>query len=715
MYQMNKTAIDQWFKGVGAFLLIIIDVDYLLTTRFGRLKGNERYEAMWYLFVLISIIVLPTIFGKVLNYFSSILSKIINNWQVTNQSRNLEFLISWGLGLVFNTIAIQKLFTQGTAESLRLLYVEPEMSYNYDKLTTYLSSLNFLVLIPAALILTVILFFLLYLFSLRKFLRTLLIENIVFIGVLVTVTSVAWSLVYTNPSNFHFNVVLFPLAAINSDSPFIPLVDDGFKSLYGGYYLWLGLLSRLMGNNLLSIKIVVCSLIALQILLYYLITKAIYKNPLLRILVFISCLFWSYLYGRVEFRDLYFQYFPLRTLFPCLLLVTLLYISERKFLDKATLSIGFLTINLQDVLLDFIVAMALLSNFDSGVVVLIMYFFIYIWNEFKIDGFSAKNMIKKLTVFSINLIMIIFIIIFGFRIIAGEFINFYNYIGSTLKYGSGFMGMPFPDNIWMIFMVVYGFNIIQSFQSPIEDKSAKYRFVIAIWGIVSLFYFVNRSHPWNLLGVSLPFFLSYGCLIDYAFSSYRKKMSESEPELMQNKMTFREFLPILLPNSFDLLRLSLVSVLIMPFIIMSLIACVKFIPLTISHFQSPKSYSQMSALASLSERVATLEKQLNRPSILISDRVESYYYLHKNRKVLFYPEIASIFPGDNSFQPRFLDTLNKFNPIVTLCPMRHPGLIKANYHGTFLQLLYENNYKLVESGKNIDDRILKNCKIYIKD
>ncbi|NCR77213.1 MAG: hypothetical protein GPI92_17105 [Microcystis aeruginosa K13-06] len=125
---MNKTAIDQWLKGVGIFLLIFIDVDYLLTTRFGSLKGNEKYEAVWYLFILISIIFLPTILGKVLNYLSSILSKIINNWQVTNQSRNLEFLISWGLGLVFNTIAIQKLFTQGTAESLRL-YMKPEMSY----------------------------------------------------------------------------------------------------------------------------------------------------------------------------------------------------------------------------------------------------------------------------------------------------------------------------------------------------------------------------------------------------------------------------------------------------------------------------------------------------------------------------------------------------------------------------------------------------------
>ena len=276
--------------------------------------------------------------------------------------------------------------------------------------------------------------------------------------------------------------------------------------------------------------------------------------------------------------DLYFQYFPLRTLFPCLLLVTSFYISERKFFDKASFPLGFLTINLRDLLLDFTVAMALLSNFDSGICVLIMYLFIYIWNEFKIDGFSAKTMIKKLTGFSINLIIIMFIVIFSFRIIAGEFINFYNYIGFTVKFGSGFMGLPFPDNIWMIFMVVYGFNIIQSFQSPIEDKNAKYRFVIAIWGIVSLFYFVNRSHPYNLLAVSLPFFLSYGSLIDYAFSSYQQKMSESEPKLMQNKMAFREFLPILLPNSFDLLRLSLISVLIMPFIIMSIIACVKFIP-----------------------------------------------------------------------------------------------------------------------------------------
>ena len=70
---MNKNMIDQWLKGVGAFLLIFIDVNYLLTTRFESLKGNESYEAMWYLLVLSSIVVLPIFLGKVLNYSSSIL------------------------------------------------------------------------------------------------------------------------------------------------------------------------------------------------------------------------------------------------------------------------------------------------------------------------------------------------------------------------------------------------------------------------------------------------------------------------------------------------------------------------------------------------------------------------------------------------------------------------------------------------------------------
>jgi hypothetical protein len=72
------------------------------------------------------------------------------------------------------------------------------------------------------------------------------------------------------------------------------------------------------------------------------------------------------------------------------------------------------------------------------------------------------------------------------------------------------------------------------------------------------------------------------------------------------------------------------------------------------------------------------------------------YYLHKNRKVLFYPDIIAItfFSGDNSFQTRFIDALNKFNPIVTLCPMIHPIPIKENIQGTFLQLLYENNYSV---------------------
>ncbi len=113
--------------------------------------------------------------------------------------------------------------------------------------------------------------------------------------------------------------------------------------------------------------------------------------------------------------------------------------------------------------------------------------------------------------------------------------------------------------------------------------------------------------------------------------------------------------------------------------------------------------------AILSDMKQTLEKQLNRPSILISDWVESYYYLDKNRKVLFYPEITSII--DYPFQSRFTYALKKFNPIVTVCPLK----VAYNLRSTFLELLHQNNYKLLESQKSIDSTIQGSCDIYVKD
>ena len=79
---------------------------------------------------------------------------------------------------------------------------------------------------------------------------------------------------------------------------------------------------------------------------------------------------------------------------------------------------------------------------------------------------------------------------------------------------------------------------------------------------------------------------------------------------------------------------------------------------------------------------------------------------------MFYPETTSILSGDNSFQSRFTYALKKFNPIVTLCPINVP-IIKENLHGTFLELLYQNNYKLLESRKSIDSTIKRSCDIYV--
>ncbi|NCS26870.1 MAG: hypothetical protein GPI96_21485 [Microcystis aeruginosa BS13-02] len=76
---------------------------------------------------------------------------------------------------------------------------------------------------------------------------------------------------------------------------------------------------------------------------------------------------------------------------------------------------------------------------------------------------------------------------------------------------------------------------------------------------------------------------------------------------------------------------------------------------------------------------------------------------------MFYPEIISII--DDSFQSRFTYALKKFNPIVTVCPLK----MVYNLRGTFLELLDQNNYKLLESRKSIDSTMRRSCDIYVKD
>ena len=691
MDRLDKTLIGRWLKGIGLFLLIYIDLDTFITSRFTILKGNKSYEILFFLTLLVLINYVPILCGVLIDYISLVLSKIIDNQNQRNKI-SLSIIISF----IINSIAFRRLIVSGINTTWSHYIVPNQL------LLTKLLNTNFVFVIVFSLISTSFLFYFINLsyhrFSLKKF----TFQYAFLSGILLMVGSFIWKLL--NISNhinkgawnfsYHLNAFLFPVAVVNGDSPYIPLVSEHFTSLYGGYYLWINLLLRFIGNNILAIKLILFITILIQIIILFSVVQELYESSLVRVITLFNIIFWSYLYGRMIALDLYFQYFPLRTLFPCILILASISLSKRNFFNVPVVSNRLVSIVLGDIILNFIVALSILNNLDSSISVLGIYFIIYNWNYLKPETFQFKRLIHQLFNFIFNLLIIVVMFLLSFRILSGSFIDISLFFASILNSNVS-PSIPFPDYFWLIFMVFYSFNLLQSlFTTDINDINARYRFAIAIWGSISIFYFINRSDPWNLLNVSIPFFLSYGFFIEQSYNVfYKKEYNNSRKSFALKKILHIHFQKMYITNLTYLLKLIHISIFIYPFLILTFLACLKFLPLTISkiHLLMSPNFTNISSLEAFSDEVFSLETKMKSPTIMLSDTFESFFYLHKNRKVIFYPSVGNIVKSDNNFKLRFVKLLKKDKPIVVLCDIA-TIINDDNLHGIFQELLINNNY-----------------------
>ncbi len=695
MNKTNVTLIHQWLKGIGVFILIAIYLNMFIVKYFKQFSQTESHDTILYLVVTVSIFLLPSLFGNFLDFISLMLTNIVNNWESRSNNLKLQTLFSFCFSIILNTIAIQRIFTSSTAESFNIYFHLIQLR----NVINYLLNLNFLSIILFSFMMTCICFY--FLIDTIKFLKMIFNEYLILIVVSILMSIICWNLIDMDNGLYHLNVVLFPIVAINTSSPYVPIVSEGFISLYGGYFLWIGILIRLFGNTLFSVKIVLTILTILQIILYFVIIKILIEKRLIRIMVFVSGVFWSCYYGKIFLGDIYFQYFPLRTLLPSIFIVSSFSLYSNRFFQNIVVSNSFFKINLYDILLDFIVSIAILNNLDSSASVLVMYLFLYNWDFLKLGNYKIQSIVKQLSGLIINLTVVVVSFFLFFKLFSGEMPDLTVFTEVITK--SQIFGLPFTDNLWMLFIVFYSFTLIQAFTSTRkEDTNARFRFSVAIYGLTCIFYFVNRSHPFNLLWVSLPFFLCCGFYIEQSFNSFISPEKIANYDLEINKFGFVNIniIRVLLSNWHDLLKLSFDGVFIMPFIMISLIAFLQFVPLTIYFARSPKNYSEIANIEALSKKVAILETKLNRPSILISDSSESYYYLFNNRKILYYPEYASIF--GESFKPRFINAINTFNPIVTVCKLRINQINPDNSRDFYIQALYESKYQFQESEFGCD-------------
>lgn len=319
--------------------------------------------------------------------------------------------------------------------------------------------------------------------------------------------------IYTN--DIHFDAVFYSMVQLYKG---VPLAVDGFTNTYGLYPYFLNFIFKIIGLSVLKCSIVFCVGIALSFFLILLFLKNTVDNKLLVFLGLTSVVFLPGLSRQLFNFTLvgqaipYYAYLPIRYLFPCLLFfVSALYIKNKK--------------NYLYILSSIICSLALLWNFETGLVTALSWIMLNFYSELeqkKVSLFLKNILMHAVKIFSVIIItfLLFYLCVFIFY---GRILNLsalLNALKIFSKYYFGMLPMPLlhPWNI-MILAYIVGMGI--SVRAMIEKNITPWTknvFLATIMGTGMFSYYQGRSHDWGLVGQSFYFFILLTLLLDKILS-----------------------------------------------------------------------------------------------------------------------------------------------------------------------------------------------------
>ncbi|OGG85497.1 hypothetical protein A2392_03355 [Candidatus Kaiserbacteria bacterium RIFOXYB1_FULL_46_14] len=313
---------------------------------------------------------------------------------------------------------------------------------------------------------------------------------------------------------FHLNPILYPLSQLMAGK--FLLVD--VPSIYGLYPIFIVPIIKLFGFSLLTISAIFATLIGISYISLFLFMRRAIANTLLLYSGFLAVLLYSYFAITVHLGDFpYYQYWPIRLLFPALFLALI-----AKFLDDEKLS--------SYIALLATVSIGLLWNLDSGVIVLISLIAILTYHEFT----KATSLGERARKIGTNIL-----IIAGTTALSLVFFSIYTYIQSgvmpalsvlaqyQVMFASGYFMIPMPPplHIWASIILVYIIGLTFSIRALVlknvtyQDKLIT---AISILGLGLFTYYTGRSHDYSLFGPSFPALVLLAIFGDMLFSRIKK-------------------------------------------------------------------------------------------------------------------------------------------------------------------------------------------------
>jgi len=315
--------------------------------------------------------------------------------------------------------------------------------------------------------------------------------------------------------NIHFEAVFYSVVQLFKG---IPLGVDGFTNTYGLYPYFLNIIFKIIGLSVLKCSIVFCILIAFSYLLIWVFLKNTVKNKFLVFLGFTSVVYLPNLSEQLSSIELYkrvqpyYQYLPLRYLFPCLLLfLSSLYIKHKNKYFYILCSI--------------ICSLSLLWNIDTGIVTAVSWILLNFYSEFEQNNLSTtfKNTLWHIT--KISAIMIIVFSLFYLYVFIwyGRIVDLSALLQTFSVFsGLGYLMLPMPlIHPWNILALTYTIGIGISIRALIKKNITpwtKIIFLVTIMGTGMLLYYQGRSHDNTFFGPSFYFFVLLTLFLDKILS-----------------------------------------------------------------------------------------------------------------------------------------------------------------------------------------------------
>jgi len=308
---------------------------------------------------------------------------------------------------------------------------------------------------------------------------------------------------YGNP--MHISTFLYPISQVQQGKT---LLVDFYSSQYGLYPHFLYPFFKLINVNVISFSLTMSALTTISYSLIFFGLRKIISNNLIVFFSFVAILYFASFPGLFpDNYDSYFQYRPLRIIFPSLILFSVFtyILNPNKF---------------KYLLIIFISSLAILWNFDSGVICFLS-FYIYILYEGLIGNnlrtYASKFFRHTLISGSVlTLTFFLYSIIIYFQ--SNNFPDWSLFLASPKLFGMvGLTSLPMTVfSVWNLIFLVYLYGIYIGINAVLFNKKEpldKVAFFVSIFGLGISTYYLNRSHDLNLLNVVYPAFILLGIFL----------------------------------------------------------------------------------------------------------------------------------------------------------------------------------------------------------